>query len=58
LIPLSENAVGPNSLLEIRRKPHGIFRPIVFGLPLLVQTDQAKRALLLEEWRHAMRTAP
>ncbi|RUM55330.1 MAG: ABC transporter substrate-binding protein [Marinomonas sp.] len=58
LIPLSENAMGPNSLLEIRRKPHGIFRPIVFGLPLLVQTDQAKRALLLEEWRHAMRTAP
>lgn len=54
LIPISNNAVGHNSLTEVRRKTHGIFRPIPFGLPLLVQTDQAKRTLLIEEWRNAM----
>ncbi|MBJ7549661.1 ABC transporter substrate-binding protein [Marinomonas ostreistagni] len=58
LIPLSESVTGTSSLSEIRRRPHGIFRPIPFGLPLLVQTDQAKRSLLLEEWRHAMRIGP
>ena len=54
LIPISNTAKGKNSLNVLQRKTHGIFRPIPFGLPLLVQTDQAKRALLLDEWRNAM----
>lgn len=54
LIPLSETAEGKNSRAILQRKPHGIFRPIPFGLPTLVQTDQAKKQLLLEEWHNAM----
>lgn len=54
LIPLSETAEGKNSRAILQRKPHGIFRPIPFGLPTLVQTDQAKKQLLLDEWHNAM----
>lgn len=54
LIPLSETVEGKNSRTLLQRKPHGIFRPIPFGLPTLVQTDQAKKQLLLKEWNNAM----
>ncbi len=54
LIPLSETAKGKNSRAILQRKPHGIFRPIPFGLENLVQMDQAKKQLLLKEWKNAM----
>ncbi|QXO16019.1 ABC transporter substrate-binding protein [Vibrio ostreae] len=54
LIPLSETAEGKNSRAILQRKPHGIFRAIPFGLETLVQTDQAKKQLLLKEWSNAM----
>lgn len=58
LVPISDSAQGPNSLIELRRRTHGIFRPMPLGLPLLVQTDEAKRSLLLQEWRNAMSPNP
>lgn len=54
LIPLSEDVEGKNARSILHRRPHGIFRPIPFGLETLVQTDQAKKQLLLKEWHHAM----
>ncbi|RDL46176.1 ABC transporter substrate-binding protein [Marinomonas piezotolerans] len=54
LIPIVEGIEGTNSQEALKRRSHGIFRPIPFGLPLLVQTDKAKRSIILDEWRAAM----
>lgn len=58
LIPITQGLLGKNSIESIKRLPHGIFRPIPFGLPLLVQSDQAKKSLLLSEWRSAIHKMP
>jgi ABC-type Fe3+ transport system substrate-binding protein len=54
LTPISLNAVGPYSRSELNKLPHGIFRPIPLGLELLIQTDDAKKQLIYNEWDNAM----
>mgnify|MGYP005989122849 CR=1 FL=1 len=54
LTPISIKAVGPYSRDALSKLPHGIFRPIPLGLELLIQTDDAKKQLIYNEWDNAM----
>jgi ABC-type Fe3+ transport system substrate-binding protein len=54
LTPISPKAVGPYSRDALSKLPHGIFRPIPLGLELLIQTDDAKKQLIYNEWDNAM----
>ncbi|WP_106478003.1 ABC transporter substrate-binding protein [Phytohalomonas tamaricis] len=50
LNPVDERVTGPHSISHLRRSTQSPLRPIPFGLELLLQTDDAKRQLLLHEW--------
>jgi iron(III) transport system substrate-binding protein len=58
ITPISTKAIGPYSREELSKLPHGIFRPIPLGLELLIQTDDAKKQLIYQEWDNAMQPVP
>ncbi|MCE8023213.1 ABC transporter substrate-binding protein [Billgrantia aerodenitrificans] len=57
LNPIDERVTGPNSISNLRRSTQSPLRPIPFGLELLLQTDDAKRHLMLEEWSHSIESS-
>lgn len=52
--PMRENIRELNPRKLLRVSDHSPVRPIPLGLPLLVQNDQMKRELLLDEWERAL----
>lgn len=58
LNPISSEITSDNSITNLRRSTNSPLRPILFGLELLLQTDRAKRQLLIKEWQSAMGVNP
>ena len=54
LYPIREDITGETTAQGLRSRTRSPLRPIPLGLPLLVQTDQASRQALLEEWQRAV----
>ena len=54
LIPIEASETGTDALEQAR----SLLKPIPLSLELLLQTDSAKRQLLLEEWHDAMPSLP
>lgn len=58
LNPIRSEITGDNSITNMRKSTNSPLRPIPFGLELLLQTDSAKRQLLINEWQSAMGANP
>jgi ABC-type Fe3+ transport system substrate-binding protein len=54
LYPVRGDIIGETGASRLRLTFNSPLRPIPLGVPLLVQTDEMKRALILEEWRRAL----
>jgi iron(III) transport system substrate-binding protein len=54
LLPILVNNKNGNGVDELRKKTSSLLRPISISLELLLQTDDAKRKILFEEWRQIM----
>ncbi len=55
LIPVRIASSNGSLINKLRRSEHSPLIPITFGLPLILLTDQAKRALLLKEWDNSFK---
>ncbi|NVK43805.1 MAG: ABC transporter substrate-binding protein [Oceanospirillaceae bacterium] len=53
LYPVRGDILGETGASRLRLTFNSPLRPIPLGVPLLVQTDEMKRELILEEWRRA-----
>lgn len=54
LNPINNEVTSDDSIKGMRKSTSSPLRPILFGLELLLQTDNAKRQLLFDEWKSAM----
>ncbi|WP_188857433.1 hypothetical protein [Marinobacterium nitratireducens] len=57
LYPVRGDIVGETGASRLRINFNSPLRPIPLGVPLLVQTDEMKRELILDEWRRAFGAA-